>query len=165
MQRMVVLKFLPQALTSDKETRDRFIREARAASALDHPNICTIYEIDETDDGRMFMAMGCYEGETIKEKIDFLELYEWSSYRQYIGRGIKWGFIRSDEVLNMFSAHTKRARKEYRNFVLKGLSDNLSSPFKNIKGQLVLGNPSFERWVYNNFIKGIKKKFKNVSGH
>ena len=67
LQRIVALKFLPPQWTSDPEARERFIHEARAASALDHPNICTIYEIRETEDGRMFIAMGCYEGESLRE--------------------------------------------------------------------------------------------------
>jgi len=69
LQRIVALKFLPPQWTSDPEARERFIHEARAASALDHPNICTIYEIGETEDGRMFIAMGCYEGESLREKL------------------------------------------------------------------------------------------------
>ena len=54
---------------SDPDARERFTQEARAASALDHPNICTIHEIEETDDGRLYIAMGCYEGESLREKI------------------------------------------------------------------------------------------------
>ena len=46
------------------------MQEARAASALDHPNICTIYEIDESAHGQMFLAMACYEGETLKKRIE-----------------------------------------------------------------------------------------------
>jgi serine/threonine protein kinase/tetratricopeptide (TPR) repeat protein len=65
----VALKFLPPLMTVNKETRKRFITEARSASALDHPNICTIHEIDETDDGQMFIAMSFYEGETLNHKI------------------------------------------------------------------------------------------------
>ena len=69
LKRTVALKFLPPELTRDDEAKKRFLHEARAASALDHPNICNIFEIDETEDGRMFMAMGYYEGKTLKDKI------------------------------------------------------------------------------------------------
>jgi len=69
LKRPVALKFLPPDLTRDEEANQRFINEARAASALDHPNICTIYEIDETDDGQLFIAMACYEGETLNKKV------------------------------------------------------------------------------------------------
>jgi len=69
LKRMVALKFLPAELTRDRDAKARFVREARAASALDHPNICTIHEIDETDDGRVFICMACYEGETLREAI------------------------------------------------------------------------------------------------
>ena len=70
LKRTVALKFLPQDLSRDEESKERFIHEAQAASALDHNNICTIYEIDETDDGQMFIAMACYDGETLKKKIE-----------------------------------------------------------------------------------------------
>jgi len=69
LKRTVALKFLSPELTIDPEARQRFIQEAQAASALDHPNICTIHEIDETEDGRMFMAMACYEGGSLRERI------------------------------------------------------------------------------------------------
>ena len=69
LQRTVALKFLPPQWTSDSEARERFVHEARAASALDHPNICTIHEIGETEDGRLFIAIGCYEGESLREKL------------------------------------------------------------------------------------------------
>jgi len=68
--RTIALKFLPPELTRDAAAKERFKHEARAASALDHPNICTIHEINETDDGQMFIAMACYEGETLKKKIE-----------------------------------------------------------------------------------------------
>ena len=70
LQRTVALKFLPVSMTRDEKARERFVHEARAASALDHPNICTIHEVDETEDGTTFIVMACYEGETLKEKID-----------------------------------------------------------------------------------------------
>ncbi|MCP4573675.1 MAG: protein kinase [bacterium] len=69
LDRTVALKFLPPESTRDPQARIRFVNEARAASALDHPNICTVYEIDETEDGQSFIAMACYEGETLKDRI------------------------------------------------------------------------------------------------
>ena len=69
LERHVALKFLPPELTRDNEARERFIHEAKSASALDHPNICTIHEIGKTEDNQMFIAMGYYEGETLKDKI------------------------------------------------------------------------------------------------
>lgn len=69
LKRPVALKLLPRELTDHAESKERFIEEAQAASALDHTNICTVYEIDETPDGQMFMALAYYEGETLKKKI------------------------------------------------------------------------------------------------
>jgi serine/threonine-protein kinase len=67
--RTVALKFLPPHLGADDEAKQRFIQEAKAASALDHSNICAIHEIGETDAGQLFIAMACYDGLTLKQKI------------------------------------------------------------------------------------------------
>jgi serine/threonine protein kinase len=69
LDRHVALKFLPPEMTRDPEAKERFIHEAKAASALDHNNICTIHEIGETDDGQMFIVMASYEGGTLKSRI------------------------------------------------------------------------------------------------
>ena len=69
LDRFVALKFLPPHLGKEEEEKERFIHEAKAASALDHHNICTIHEVNETEDGQMFIAMSHYEGETLDRKI------------------------------------------------------------------------------------------------
>ncbi|HEY9784534.1 MAG TPA: protein kinase [Candidatus Obscuribacterales bacterium] len=69
LDRLVALKFLPPEFTRDAQAKQRFINEAKAASALDHPNICTVYEIGETPDGQFFIVMAYYDGETLSERI------------------------------------------------------------------------------------------------
>ncbi len=76
LDRFVALKFLPSYLTTSDDEKQRFIHEAKAASALDHNNICAIYEIDETSpapgepgEGQLFIGMAYYEGETLDKKI------------------------------------------------------------------------------------------------
>ncbi len=69
LDRFVALKFLPPHLMTSDEDRQRFIQEAKTVSALDHNNICAIHEINQTDEGRLFISMACYEGETLEDKI------------------------------------------------------------------------------------------------
>ncbi len=91
LDRVVALKFLPPELSNDAERKERFIIEAKAASALDHPNIGTIYEVDETKDGRLFIAMAYYKGETLKKKFSQgpIPLDEAVNITQQIARGLE----------------------------------------------------------------------------
>jgi serine/threonine protein kinase len=68
LKRSVALKFLPAELTQDKEAKRRFIQEAQAAAALEHPNICTVYEVEEAD-GQTFISMSYIEGQNLKDKL------------------------------------------------------------------------------------------------
>jgi len=70
LDRDVALKFLPRNISQSDKERNRFIHEAKAASALEHPNICTIHEVGETPDGQMFIVMGYYDGVPIGRKVE-----------------------------------------------------------------------------------------------
>ncbi len=68
--RLVALKFLPPQWSNDESIKQRFIREAQAASATDHRNICAVHSIESTDDGQLFIVMAHYEGESLKQKLE-----------------------------------------------------------------------------------------------
>ncbi|HEY6906682.1 MAG TPA: serine/threonine-protein kinase, partial [Ignavibacteriaceae bacterium] len=71
LDRFVALKFLPSHLTSSEDGKSRFIQEAKAASAMNHPNVCTIYDIQEKD-GQLFIVMEYVDGKTLKDKKETL---------------------------------------------------------------------------------------------
>ncbi len=90
LERTVALKFLPPELTRDPVAKARFLQEARAASALEHTNICTIHEVDETEDGQLYLAMPAYDGETLKRKVEKgpLSLEEAIDFAIQVGQGL-----------------------------------------------------------------------------
>jgi serine/threonine-protein kinase len=69
LERTVALKFLPPELNASERDKERFLKEARTASSLDHPNIGVIHGVEETDDGHAFIVMAFYEGESLTQKI------------------------------------------------------------------------------------------------
>jgi len=95
LERDVALKFLPEELAHDAHALERFKREAKAASGLNHPNICTVYDIGE-EQGRGFIAMECLEGQTLREKIHERRVSE-----DYV---LQWGIEIADALS---AAHAK----------------------------------------------------------
>ena len=65
LERKAAIKFLPAEMAADPERRQRFLKEARAASALNHPHVCVVYDVGETDDGLPFIAMEFVEGQSL----------------------------------------------------------------------------------------------------
>lgn len=130
LDRLVALKFLPTSLSFDDEIKQRFIHEAKLASSLQHNNICTIHEIDETVDGQLFISMDLYEGETLKKKIEKgrLELEEIVNISIQITEGLKKahdkGIVHRDiKPANVFI--TNDSTVKILDFGLaKGLSEN-----------------------------------------
>lgn len=88
--RDVALKFLPPWLGRDPAARDRFLVEARIVSSIDHPNVCTLLEMGETDDGRLFLILPYYEGETLKRRLgrEALEPAEAIDVALQVARGL-----------------------------------------------------------------------------
>ena len=91
LRRTVALKVLTESFTQDEESKRRFVREAQSASSLQHNNICTIHEIDETAEGQLFIAMDDYTGETLKQRIrrGTLEVKEVVNIARQIAEGLK----------------------------------------------------------------------------
>ncbi|MFC2084926.1 protein kinase [Bacteroidota bacterium] len=91
LDRIVALKFLPPSFSSDKQAKKRFIQEAKAASVLQHRNICTIHDIDQTEKGKIFFCMDYYEGKTLSEKINEnkLQIKEIIDITKQISEGLR----------------------------------------------------------------------------
>jgi eukaryotic-like serine/threonine-protein kinase len=90
LQRDVALKFLPPHITAALDAQERLLHEARAAAALEHTNVCTIHEIGETEDGRSFISMALYDGETLKQRLQHgaLPVAEAVDIARQLGRGL-----------------------------------------------------------------------------
>jgi serine/threonine protein kinase/Flp pilus assembly protein TadD len=88
LDRIVALKFLPAHTSVNAETKARFLREAKAAAALNHNNICTIYGVDESD-GKMFIAMEYIEGGTLREKLPYAKIDDALSVAVQIGEALQ----------------------------------------------------------------------------
>jgi len=91
LDRIVALKFLPTHIHLDDEAEKRFISEAKVASSFDHPNICTIYEINKTYDDQLYIAIARYGGETLKKKLETgpLNIDETVDYSIQIAKGLE----------------------------------------------------------------------------
>jgi len=91
LDRMVALKFLPVGMSLSEERNKRFLNEAKAASALHHNNTCTIYEINETSDGQLYIVMPAYSGQSLDTLIDRgpLDLQQALDIAIQIGKGLK----------------------------------------------------------------------------
>jgi len=116
LKRTVALKFLPPELTHISEVNERFMREAQAAAALDHPNICTVYEFDETEE-TTFISMAYIEGQSLRKKIesDPLELDESLKIAMQVAEGLqeahKKGVIHRDiKSANIMVTETAQAK-------------------------------------------------------
>ncbi len=106
LDRVVALKFLPSHVSFNEETKARFLQEAKAAAALNHANICTIYGVDESD-GTMFIAMEYIEGGTLRERIPFTKIDDALNVAVQIGdalqeahsKGIVHRDIKADNIM------------------------------------------------------------------
>jgi len=116
LKRTVALKFLPPELTHIPDVKDRFMREAQAAAALDHPNICTVYEFDEAEE-KTFISMAYVEGQSLRKKLESgpLELDEALRIATQVAQGLqiahKKGIVHRDiKSANIMVTEDKQAK-------------------------------------------------------
>ena len=97
LERTVALKFLPQEVSVSKEDKENLLREARSASALDHPNIGVIHGLEESEDHQLFIVMGYYEGETLTQKINrgVISVRDSLDYAIQVARGLSAAHARN----------------------------------------------------------------------
>jgi eukaryotic-like serine/threonine-protein kinase len=90
LQRLVALKFLPPSVSEEPEFKSRFLQEAKAIASLDHPNLCSLFDVAEPEQGQLVIVMPFYEGETLREKIERgpLPLGPALDYAVQIGAGL-----------------------------------------------------------------------------
>jgi serine/threonine-protein kinase len=117
LKRIVALKFLSPELTRDERAKRRFVTEAQAASQLDHPNICGIHDIEETKDGQLFLVLSCYEGETVRARLEKgpMPIDEAVGLAIHVARGMEEahsrGIVHRDiKPANIFLADDGRAK-------------------------------------------------------
>jgi len=117
LKRTVALKFLSPELTRDERAKHRFVTEAQAASQLDHPNICAIHDIEETEDGQLFLVLSCYEGETVRQRLEKgpMPIDEAVGLAIHVARGMEEahsrGIVHRDiKPANIFLADDGRAK-------------------------------------------------------
>ena len=117
LKRTVALKFLSPELTRDERAKRRFVIEAQAASQLDHPNICTIHDIEETEDGQLFLVLSCYNGETVRDRLEKgpMPIDEAVGLAMHVARGLEEahskGIIHRDiKPANIFLTDDGRAK-------------------------------------------------------
>jgi serine/threonine protein kinase/Flp pilus assembly protein TadD len=127
LKRVVALKFLRPFAIDSEEQKIRFIQEARAAAALDHPNICTVYEIDE-EDSQLFVAMAFIEGVTLKDKIDQgpLEWAEAVSIGVQMAEGVKAAHARGIIHRDIKSSNVMVTRDGQAKIMDFGIADVMS---------------------------------------
>ena len=143
LKRPVALKFLRSDILEDEEHKERFLREAQAAAALDHPNICTVHEIDEVE-GETFIAMAYIEGQTVRDKITEcpLKLEEALDIAIQTAQGLQAAHEKGIVHRDIKSANlmvTPRGTVKVMDFGLAQLADRS----KLTKTQTMLGTPAY----------------------
>jgi serine/threonine protein kinase len=113
LERTVALKFLPTEIVVSPRDKESLLREARAASALDHPNIGVIHGLEESDENQLFIVMGYYEGETLAQKLSrgLIPVRESLNLAIQIARGLSAAHARNIVHRDVKPSNTKTSRR------------------------------------------------------